>query len=230
MRHFILLFIFFSFVGCEYAEDGINYIVDGIKKEINNQRYSKEPRESTARKWTDGKVYYKFHDNVNEDAKLIILNCMMDFEDISSLQFIEDGSKKYFVTIRLGNKNSCSDIGMYRSTVTLREDDSKIKHELGHVIGLEHEHQRKDRNTYVKIFWDNIIKDKYHNFVIIKNSLIKESIFDYDYSSFMHYKKREWSRNNYIVIVTLLNFDKLHIGRVVFSNIDIEKIRYLYPN
>ena len=33
-------------------------------------------------------------------------------------------------------------------------------HELGHVIGFYHEHQRADRDEFVEIIWDNVMNCK----------------------------------------------------------------------
>ena len=33
-----------------------------------------------------------------------------------------------------------------------------LTHELFHALGRLHEHQREDRDDYVKIMWDNIIE------------------------------------------------------------------------
>lgn len=35
-----------------------------------------------------------------------------------------------------------------------------MTHELGHVIGFYHEHQRSDRDEFVEILWDNIVNCK----------------------------------------------------------------------
>jgi len=217
----LIAIIGFSSIGCELWDD-----FD-----------PKAPRYSTARKWTDGIVYYKFHDNVDEDCKDIIVDCMIDFEEISSLQFIEDDSKKYFVTIKIStrNRNCVSDIGMYKSTLELASVGfvyiRLIKHELGHAIGLHHEHQREDRNKYVKIVWDNIQKDKYRNFVIVKKDLIPENQFKYDLQSIMHYDNYDFSTNKEQTIkflngeiIVFESFDNFNS----FSEGDIKKIQYLY--
>ena len=39
-----------------------------------------------------------------------------------------------------------------------------ILHELLHLLGLSHEHQRPDRDTFITIHWQNINKDDVENF------------------------------------------------------------------
>lgn len=219
MKYLILLFVIFSFVGCYDDFD------------------PKAPRESTARKWTDGRVYYKWHSSVDEDTKNTIVSCMMNFEDISSLQFIEHDSQRYFVTIMLGDKNSCSNIGMHKNLkmIISTKNIGIIKHELGHIIGLEHEHQREDRDKYIKINWKNIKQKNYNNFIQILNHLIPENIFKYDKYSIMHYNLYSFSKNKDYTIEFKREFD-FNIIYVYFcsqknteTKQDIQKIQYLYP-
>ncbi|GFW83250.1 astacin [Trichonephila clavipes] len=68
-----------------------------------------------------------------------------------------------------------------------------IVHELGHALGLFHEHQRSDRDEYINVYLQNVIANQTHNFKKTESS--KELIFtSYDYSSIMHYGEYAFSK------------------------------------
>ncbi|WP_298291966.1 Dot/Icm T4SS effector Zinc-dependent metalloprotease LegP [uncultured Litoreibacter sp.] len=66
-------------------------------------------------------------------------------------------------------------------------------HEIGHAFGLWHEQSREDRNSKVKINWQNITAGKEHNF----NQHIADGddVGAYDYGSIMHYGRYAFSKN-----------------------------------
>jgi len=68
-----------------------------------------------------------------------------------------------------------------------------ILHEMGHVIGLWHEQSRSDRDTYVSVNYQNIIKGSRFNFDVIQDDF--QNLTLYDYASLMNYPAFSFSRN-----------------------------------
>lgn len=60
-------------------------------------------------------------------------------------------------------------------------------HELGHSIGFWHEQTRPDRDSYVKIVWENMINTAYLNFLRYSSTQVDSLSVPYDYASIMHY-------------------------------------------
>lgn len=72
-----------------------------------------------------------------------------------------------------------------------------VRHELGHVIGFFHEHQRKDRDNHVNYNPENVIDSNYARSQFVRlydtsNSFIPVG---YDFDSIMHYDPYAWSLN-----------------------------------
>lgn len=96
-----------------------------------------------------------------------------------------------------------------------------MRHELGHVLGLIHEHQRPDRDIYITI-------DRSKSFDIIEFSQIinfnEPDGYDfkdyyYDYSSIMHYTESE---SHHIISAPF------PIGGNTISITDAEKVSDMY--
>ncbi len=103
-----------------------------------------------------------------------------------------------------------------------------MMHEIGHALGLEHEHTRADRDQYITIHWDKIHPEKRHNFNVAPTG--SRILGDYDYGSIMHYGATNFSVDgsatisaNYPVLVTLGQ-------RQAPSDGDIQAIAQLYQS
>jgi hypothetical protein len=69
-----------------------------------------------------------------------------------------------------------------------------ILHELGHTVGLWHEQSRPDRNTYVSVNYNDLIKGSISNFNQIYDNAQTFGTF-FDYASIMEYPAFSFSRN-----------------------------------
>ena len=76
-----------------------------------------------------------------------------------------------------------------------------ILHEMGHIIGLWHEFQRPDRDSYVTVNYNNAIKGSWGNFEILTQNA--QILGLYDYASVMQYPPYSFSRNGGPVIETI---------------------------
>lgn len=84
------------------------------------------------------------------------------------------------------------------ATITLSDsgsDERTYLHELGHTLGLIHEHERYDRDKYVTIYWNNIRKGSKSQFYK-KTKAIGACYGEFDYNSIMIYPSYAFSKND----------------------------------
>ena len=67
---------------------------------------------------------------------------------------------------------------------------STVLHEFLHAFGVFHTHQRRDRDDYINVHWDNIIYKRRRWYQKMKKPMIDQTIrgVPYDELSLMHYK------------------------------------------
>jgi len=66
-----------------------------------------------------------------------------------------------------------------------------VVHEIGHALGMGHEHKRKDRDEYVQVLWQNVMDGKTGQFAM-DNGYYTASGYDYD--SVMHLRSTAFSK------------------------------------
>ena len=141
-------------------------------------------------KWPNGIVYYKFDSAISKTTKEHIQQAMDEWKQSTSkiITFTERTSQKNYIKLLYGDGNYSS-VGMRGGEQILsisKYDSNKgtALHEIGHALGLIHEQQRRDRDEYININWDNIQSDKKSNFKIWEEShavikYIPDVLFDY---------------------------------------------------
>ena len=67
---------------------------------------------------------------------------------------------------------------------------SVIVHEIGHAVGFQHEQTRPDRDSFVRINYQNIQPNTQFNFQRYTTNTVNNFGVPYDYRSVMHYGRR----------------------------------------
>ena len=93
---------------------------------------------------------------------------------------------------------SCASVGMVQDPVmeifmSHWEYPWIVKHEIGHALGLIHEHQRTDRGQYVFFNRNNIKANSIAAFEPVRGAI---TLTEYDYNSIMHYDQCTFSRHD----------------------------------
>lgn len=187
--------------------------------------------------WEDGLIPYYYEDSrkygdwTNEDKK-IVEEAILEIEKVCSVNFYEThkppniGKRWYKLKIEKYDEVNDATYGYVRRSIMRIKNVDKwvIVHELMHVLGIHHEHQRPDRDDYIAVNEDNIEKD--YKFAFEK-FYYKDSrrYGPYDYDSIMHYGSYDFSKNKKKTIESHGHY----IGRNwPLSKGDIEILQYLY--
>jgi hypothetical protein len=107
-----------------------------------------------------------------------------------------------------------------------------LMHEIGHAVGLFHEHQRSDRAGFIMVKTANIEPSKLSDFDIVNGEL---SLGTYDCGSIMHYDGTAFGRPGptgaRMTTITITNAAQCSgIGqRKALSSGDIAAVKSLYP-
>ena len=131
--------------------------------------------------WPNGEIPYEIHPSFAADS-MHIKTVMRRWENGTPVRFIpKRTSDLEFVHITRGR---CVTYDSGPRTI-VSADTSCVGHELGHGLGLTHEHQRPDRDRFVNVkppwYWFGKGKSQYK---IIPQRLCRP----YDLGSIMHYR------------------------------------------
>ncbi|MEM9004751.1 MAG: M12 family metallopeptidase [Cyanobacteria bacterium P01_F01_bin.86] len=148
----------------------------------------------TKYRWSDGIVPYEINgDDFPEDStnRATIQAAIDHWNQNTQIHLSPRNNEKDYVRFVAANESCSSAVGRQGGRQTIGCDLSNfgtgsIIHEIGHAVGLFHEHSRQKRDNYITVHFDNIIDDKEHNFEEKKPDEAY-NVGPYDYGSIMHY-------------------------------------------
>src|SRR6266545_1486760 len=181
-------------------------------------------------RWPGGIIPYVV---VPEFVGVDVLNdAMTAWEEVSNLRFVRRLSvQSDYIEVRHAAERCHSAVGYGSGARELScapadFDKSSLIHELGHAAGLKHEHQRSDRQLYVRVLWDNVLDSAKGNFRLEANTRNSPT---YDFASIMHYRDDGFSKNGQptlapLVAGTTLNWSSLP------TQLDLDWMNTEYPH
>lgn len=112
------------------------------------------------------------------------------------VRFLDRPNEEYCTCQSIGMKTGQQNVTIGYSCRSVGD----ILHTIGLIIGLFHEHDRPDRDSYVKILRENIEKEEEGRFANVSDSeytMLSYQGVGYDYASVMHLKRSAYSRFGY---------------------------------
>ena len=109
------------------------------------------------------------------------------------------------------------------------ENRRQLSHEIGHLLGFFHEHNRPDRDHFIDIVWENIQDDKADQFKKRNEANVVSFCSPYDFGSIMQYPLDYYTNTKgKDTMVKKVKYDGPVGTNTRPSETDLQQLRYLY--
>ncbi|KAK6746932.1 hypothetical protein RB195_000277 [Necator americanus] len=154
---------------------------------------------NSVNRWSNNIIPYTLSSQYSEEQKKIIRNSLATLESISCFRFVQRTTERDFLVIVPldGCYSFVGKIGGPQK-LSLAADcvaDYIVWHEMMHAIGFEHEHQRPDRDNFIRVVYNNVQPGQIANFEKLSPNEVDYDD-EYDYESIMHYDSYAFGRRD----------------------------------
>ena len=183
-------------------------------------------------RWPSGIVPYEITASIDETTRATIQAAVDHWNTNTRLSFVErtaENAAEFTEFVQFFQTGGCASyVGradeqpqpVYVQACTV----GSVIHELGHAIGLYHEHTRSDRDSWITVDESQIVEGRFNNFRIQRANA--QDLGAYDYESIMHYGPYFFARGDAPTIIAPAG---ISIGqRVALSEGDIRSANALY--
>ncbi|WP_314511825.1 M12 family metallopeptidase [Xanthocytophaga agilis] len=208
---------------------------DMLSSESPNGRTSATGRNMLAYRWPNNTVYYRIDPALPNPAR--VTQAIAHWEEATNLKFVNNPNASHRIVFMPGAGCS-SAVGMQaqEQSIILGPDCTKgtVIHEIGHAVGLFHEHSRTDRDNHLVIKWNNIksdqaIRDQFKKWAEFGYNGFDHSNFDFGsvmlYGSYSSKAAIDPSKP----VITTTSGNTYEAQREGLSQADINCINDMYP-
>lgn len=144
----------------------------------------------TGQTWPGGVIPYQISSNLPNAQRVTDAVNHWNSNLQGVIQFVPRTTQTdyaYFVPIASGCSSTIGyQAGKGAHPVELSNDcgSGNVAHEMGHIVGLDHEQNRLDRDSFITINWGSVLAGFEANFQV---NLGERNYLAYDFGSIMHY-------------------------------------------
>ncbi|KAI6224012.1 Metalloendopeptidase [Aphelenchoides besseyi] len=149
-------------------------------------------KQHRARRWENNVVPYVISATYSKHERYAIRVALTQLRIRTCFKFPERTNQRDYVSIEkrdgcyshLGRMGGAQVLSLGRGCV----HKSVIQHEILHALGIQHEHQRPDRDNYIRVLYNHIQRGMESQVEKLSHSNVDLHDLRYDYRSIMHYR------------------------------------------